>query len=143
MAKKPGIAFAQIAAVAPSKRGAKNPGLEHVQAFLHRFGYLAPASYSAGELDEPTSRALATFQRFQGLPTTGEFDDSTRAGMTIARCGLLDVHLGIEFATTCAWDRRGLTYAFDTGTNDIAGSDEFQAVRNAFQTWAGAVPHKR
>ena len=60
--------------------------------------------------------------------------------MTVSRCGLPDVHLGIEAATVCWWDQRGLTYAFDVGTADIAGNAEFQAVRNAFQTWSAAVP---
>ena len=33
-----------------------------------------------------------------------------------------------------------LTFAFEDGTNDVGGSAEFQAVRNAFATWAAAVP---
>ena len=44
----------------------------------------------------------------------------------------------IDFATTCRWTKRNLTFAFDTGTADTAG--EFTAVRNAFKTWAAIVP---
>ena len=49
------------------------------------------------------------------------------------------MRLGIEFATTCAWNQPEVTFALDTGTNDVAGDAEFEAIRNAFQTWAAVI----
>jgi Matrixin len=60
--------------------------------------------------------------------------------MTKSTCGLPDMFNGVAASTRCRWTQRGLTYAFNNGTNDIAGQDEFQAVRNAFSTWASIVP---
>ena len=60
--------------------------------------------------------------------------------MGALRCGLPDMESGIDFSTKCCWNRRNISFAFNNGTNDIAGTAEFQAVRNAFQTWAGVVP---
>jgi len=74
------------------------------------------------------------------LPITGEFDSATKKQMTQARCELPDMNNGIAFSTRCRWNQQRLTYAFRNGTNDIASEDEFQAVRNAFTTWALIVP---
>jgi hypothetical protein len=130
--------FAAIRKVEPTKKGEKNEGLNDVQDFLQRFGYLGKG-YNPGELDNQTSEALSKYQKANGRRATGEFNKATRAQMTTHRCGLPDMDSGIAFATQCAWDKTQLTFAFDTGTNDIGGSGEFQAVRNAFQTWAQVV----
>lgn len=133
-------AFPEIGRLAATKRGAKQEGLKHVQEFLNRFGYVRSMSVvAANTLDDPTALALANYQRFNQLPVTGEFDEATREQMTIPRCGHADLRQGVAFVTQCAWDKCDLTFAFDTGTNDIAGAAEFQAVRNAFQTWAAVV----
>ena len=131
--------FAAVRGVEPTKRGEKNEGLKDVQAFLQRFGYLEEGSYNPSELDNQTSEALRKYQRANGRQATGEFNKATREQMTTFRCGLPDMALGIEFATLCSWDKTDLTFAFDTGTDDISGAGEFQAVRNAFQTWAKVV----
>ncbi len=128
--------FATIATVDPTKKGAKNKELIHVQDFLQRFGYLEESSYKPSELDNRTSEALKKYQRANGKQATGEFNTATREQMATHRCGHPDMSSGIDFATQCAWDKNQLTFAFDNGTNDIGGSGEFQAVRNAFQTWA-------
>jgi hypothetical protein len=56
------------------------------------------------------------------------------------RCGLTDPVGRARFTTLCSWDHPCLTYAFDTGTADVPGVGEFQAVRDAFATWAAATP---
>lgn len=133
-------AFPKIAAVRPISKGERAAGFEHVQSYLTRFGYLKEGVFQAGELDAPTSQALARYQRFNGLEVTGDFDEATRDQMTTPRCALPDMRLGVEFVTTCAWQWRNLTYAFDIGTPDVPGNNEWQAVRSAFQTWQVVVP---
>ncbi|MEZ4727359.1 MAG: matrixin family metalloprotease [Caldilineaceae bacterium] len=41
----------------------------------------------------------------------------------------------VDFSTTTAWTDRIITYFFANGTNDIAGDNEHQAVREAFDVW--------
>ena len=132
--------FEAVLHVPATKKGESSEGLENVQHFLARFGYLEEGKYTPDELDEPTSEALTKYQKFYKLRPTGNFTKATAEQMATGRCGLPDLRLGIEFATTCAWQKFNLTFAFDTGTNDVAGNAEFQAVRNAFQTWAAVVP---
>ena len=135
------VAFPEIAAVPTTPtRGRQIPGLEHVQKYLNRFGYKAEMELcEAGVLDDMTSTMLRRYQRQNALPETGVFDDATRDSMTTTRCGLKDMNNGVDFAVTCAWNRCNFTFAFDVGTNDIGAAAEFQAVRNAFGTWAGVV----
>ncbi|MFE2560124.1 matrixin family metalloprotease, partial [Streptomyces sp. NPDC059352] len=132
------LAFPKISNVPTASVGEEVRGLERVQGFLTRFGYLADG-YNVNVVDDSTSRALQKFQEFNGLPTTGEFDAKTRATMTQPRCALPDLIGGVEFATTCAWDHRNLTFAFEAGTSDAPGDEEFDAVRNALGTWSGSV----
>jgi hypothetical protein len=127
-----------LAEVSPTKKGESGPGIENVQNFLIRFGYLEGGEYEPDTLDDETSAALAKYQERNGLPVTGDFDETTRDLATTSRCGLPDLSGGIDFATQCAWTKWSLTYHFDVATADCAG--EFQAVRNALATWAAAVP---
>jgi len=140
MAEDQPRAFLFVAQVPLTAYQDKSPGFEHVQRFLARFGYLLPGIYEEGVLDDPTSTALAKYQQFNRLPVTGVFDEESREEMTQPRCAMPDMGSGVTFNLSCAWDRRNLTYAFDTGTDDIAGVREWQAIRAAFQTWAAVVP---
>lgn len=134
------VAFPEIAAVAATSRGKRTPGLEYVQKFLNRFGYMAEMEIAeAGTLDDTTATMLRRYQRHHALPETGVFDDATREMMTTTRCGMKDMNNGIEFNVACSWNRCNFTFAFDVGTNDIGADAEFQAVRNAFATWASVV----
>lgn len=133
-------AFPLIAEVPPTARHEKSPGFEHIQRFLARFGYVLPGTYDEGLLDGVTSTALVKYQKFNRLPATGEFDEATRNEMTQSRCAMPDMGSGVAFNLTCAWDRSSLTFALDTGTEDVAGDQEWQAIRTAFQTWAAVVP---
>ncbi|TQM26456.1 putative peptidoglycan binding protein [Nocardia bhagyanarayanae] len=147
--------FVHVAEVADTKFGEATPNFGNVQCFLQRFGYLLEDSKETPEsghggpararvtgiLDADTSTALARYQDFHGLPVTGLFDTATREMMTRPRCGLPDsAAIPLRFVRACAWRKTWLTYSFDTGTADIAGDDERQAVRNAFVTWAAAAP---
>jgi hypothetical protein len=130
----------RIAQVPLTDVGQEAPGFEDVQGFLERFGYLVSASYQVGTLDSTTSDALSKLQSLYGLSVTGRFDDATRAAMTTPRCGMPDMEGGARFVALCAWNRGDLTYAFDSGTDDVAGTAEWQAIRVAFQTWQAAGP---
>jgi len=121
-------------------KGESNPQFTLVHDFLKRFGYLPPTSVSGPQLDERVSSALALYQKRHGLPATGAFDEATRDMMAKPRCGLPDLFSGLKFNTTCSWAAPCLTFAFENSTSDIGGFGEFQAVRNAFATWAGATP---
>ncbi|HEU5472615.1 MAG TPA: RICIN domain-containing protein [Actinophytocola sp.] len=146
-----------IAKVSDARMDEAPEGFDLVQEFLHRFGYLTDdstvqgaASLGAktaeakisGVLDADTSTALSRYQDFHSLPATGIFDAATRDMMSRSRCLLPDPQTTapLAFATTCAWDRTALTFAFDAGTDEVAGDDERQAVRNAFITWSAAAP---
>lgn len=132
-------AFREIMRVKPAAEGEAPEGIEHVQAFLERFGYMAGAP-ERGRVDRNTSEALRKFQEFNGLEPTGIFDERTREVMTFPRCGLPDMTAGAAFSTTCKWNKTDITFAFDTGTAQSPGVSAFDAIRAAFSTWAGAIP---
>lgn len=114
-----------------------------MQDFLQRFGYFpagGPGGVGPEAFRAARSRALVLYQRRHSLPVTGELDERTNAQMSLSRCGLPDLHDGLAFCTRGAWPSPQLTYAFGRGTRDLRGSDELQAVRRAFATWAAAVP---
>lgn len=141
MASEQPEAFVEIAAVKATSKSGEEEGLSHVQDFLYRFGYTGEReALKTGVLDDETSAALTKYQARQGLPSTGEFDEATRHQMTTARCAFPDMSAGVAFSTTCDWQKSEVTFAFDTGTNDVGGTAEFAATRNAFQTWAAVIP---
>lgn len=41
-----------------------------------------------------------------------------------------------NFVTVGTWGRNNITFSFQNGTNDIPGTDEQNAIRQAFQIWA-------
>jgi hypothetical protein len=132
--------FAAIKSARSMSRGQEDPAFKPVQDFLQRFGYLRARTYRENQLDDATAEALARYQQRHGLAPTATFDDQTREQMTTHRCGMPDLDSGVAFSTRCSWPNPNLTFAFEDGTNDVGGAAEFQAVRNAFATWASAAP---
>src|SRR5215510_7223528 len=105
------VAFPEIAAVPTATRGKQTKGLEFVQKYLNRFGYMAEMEIAdAGVLDDMTSVMLRRYQQRHALPQTGVFDAATKQSMTTTRCGLPDMNNGIDFATTCSWGRCNITF---------------------------------
>lgn len=125
-----------ISALPTTKPGEISPGFAEVQRYLRSFGYLRRGAYTPGQVDPSTSEALRKYQERHDLTPTGTFDEPTREQMLKSRCAMPDMRNGVAFLTACPWGRRTLTFAFDTGTNDISGVGEFDAVRAAFATWA-------
>lgn len=132
--------FAAIKSARLMSRGEEDPEFAAVQEFLQRFGYLRAGTFQNTKLDDETAEGLKRYQQRHGLNPTGAFDDQTREQMATHRCGMKDLDAGVAFSTRCAWPNPNLTFAFEDGTNDVNGTGEFQAVRNAFATWAAAVP---
>ncbi|MDX2153780.1 MAG: RICIN domain-containing protein [Bryobacteraceae bacterium] len=129
-------------------------GFVAVKDFLKRFGYLqtngaqpaqGPQAAATNVLDDATSVALVKYQARHRIPVTGVFDAPTREMMSRSRCAIPDIGPGAAagvapaFSIAGAWNRDTLTYAFGSGTNDVTGGEEFQAVRRAFATWSAAV----
>src|SRR5262249_55030043 len=121
-------------------KGDQSARIVHAQAFLHRFGYLTEGSFKSGVLDDATSRSLHAYQEFSHLRPSGIRDRETVDQLLKGRCGMPDVIDQLRFVRMAAWDKMDLTFAFGTQTSDVAGTDEFQAVRDAFQTWAAVIP---
>lgn len=132
--------FLAIKAASLMSSSQQDPSFKVVQDFLQRFGYLRANTFKSNQLDDATAEGLARFQQRHGLTTTGTFDNQTREMMTTHRCGMADLDSGVAFVARCSWPNPNLTFAFEDGTNDVAGAGEFQAVRNAFATWAAAAP---
>jgi hypothetical protein len=140
MAQKTIQPFAAIKSAPLMSKGQQDPGFKAVQDFLQRFGYLRAQAFNGNQLDEPTADALARYQKQHGIAQTSRFDDQTRKMMTKHRCGMPDLNSGLDFVARCSWLNPNLTFALEDGTNDVAGTGEFQAIRNAFATWAAAAP---
>lgn len=124
-----------IASAPTLNLGDKHPAIKSIKKFLGRFGYLDSNNIN-DLLDKSTSAALTEYQRFSHLPQTGILDTQTRDLMSKPRCGHPDPTGAVAFKINCPWDRLELTFAFDSGTNDIPGKGEHEAVRNALRTWA-------
>ncbi|MEP7141750.1 MAG: matrixin family metalloprotease [Ferruginibacter sp.] len=124
--------------------GTENSDIGKVQKYLTRFGYLNSV-ISPGKLDEPTSRALKSFQGVFGIEETGELNPKTSTALQMHRCGTPDLgailsirggESGSFVLRGCGYNKTQFTYRFVNGTNDVSGTQERNAVRNAFKTWA-------
>lgn len=123
-----------LAEVELGTQGRAVRGLPLVREYLQHYGYLPDGGGKSNRLDGRTAEGLRLFQRFVGLDETGDFDEATRSLMTEARCGMPDPVP--TFATVkCRWQKASLSYVLDTGTADVAGQGEWDAVRAAFATW--------
>jgi hypothetical protein len=111
--------------------------VDRVQDHLRRFGYLQPEDAgqargvmtpraTAGTLDDATRQALRGYQRFHGLPATGEPDDATVAHMSLPRCGVPDVapNAGLSqfVASGDRWPTTKLRYGFVNFTGDLTAA---------------------
>ena len=133
--------------------GAKGRDVERLQRYLKEFGYSQSAhleSFGAdisavaeppaklGVFDGHTADALKEFQRFNGLPITGQLDDATHALMSQPRCGFPDV---AEFVLQGSkWTRNNLTYGFQNFTADLTAAQVRAAIAEAFGLWSAVTP---
>ncbi|MGH3973011.1 MAG: matrixin family metalloprotease [Pseudonocardiaceae bacterium] len=139
----PNNSWDHMRSIHTARKGDRVPDIELIRRYLRRFGYLdvpGGTELVTEVVDEATSSALETLQEFFGLPRTGEFDEATREVMARPRCGLPDLGNSAAFVTRCPWRQATLSFAFDIGTLDVAGTTEFQAARNAITTWQVVCP---
>ena len=166
--KSGGDGAALVDAPGELKAGSSGDGVEALQSYLTRFGYLAtPAakddgrlaeldlrpSPAPGEFDKATEEALRQFLERAGLPTTGKLDEATSEKMEQPRCGnpditpltnptilsLVEPHVAGFVATGGRWPTRNLRYAFQETGVDLPAASVRQAIHQAFSTWAGWV----
>jgi len=126
--------------------GSQGKEVASVQAWLRRFGYFsrdrgAPqplADANLAILDSPTASALRRFQRFYGLPETGEVDAATAHVMSLPRCGFPDL---AEFAVDGRrWNTNNLTYAINNTPAGLSIAQVQAAIRDAFSLWSAVTP---
>jgi len=156
------------------KRGAKSKPVAELQEFLQAFGYLRmaepgqprprgrspfattelagmpiPAAVAAtGSFDPATESGLTNFQRFLGLPITGELDIATVAEMSKPRCGVPDLLPRVVgpfgfAAPGNRWPRTQLSYSFDESINTVPGVSAQLirgGIRAALDLWSAATP---
>jgi peptidoglycan hydrolase-like protein with peptidoglycan-binding domain len=135
--EKGGIVMGEVRAIkSPTevglRAGAEGSGVEELQRYLRRFGYLPiedagvfepirvtvpTADPIPGKFDNVTIDALRAYQRFHGLPPTGELDAATVAHMAIPRCGFPDIVPA--FNVQGRWPTTFLRYGFQNFTPDV------------------------
>ena len=140
-------------------RGSEGAGVEELQQYLSRFGYLrledagefnavrgaSPVPEAATrQFDEVTVEALRSYQRFYGLPTTGKLDEATATQMSKPRCGFPDVSdaAGVSSFTAQGnrWTNTDLRYGFQNFTPDLTQDEVRNAIAAAFALWSEVTP---
>lgn len=110
------------------------------QKYLSDYHYLSPSR--SGNHDIKT--ALKNFQKFFGLPVTGELDEETLYQMKKPRCGVPDVdenggRLRIKrFSTWGKWRKTDLKYYLSFG-EDMSEADQARVMARAFQMWSAVA----
>lgn len=98
--------------------------------FLKAFGYF--------DHNANISDSLAAYQRYNGLPITGEPDEATIAHMCQRRCRHAD-NPG-RASVTSKWQKRDLTWKFLNYTLDIPQHEISDSINKAFALWSAVVP---
>uniref|UniRef100_A0A7M5WV05 ShKT domain-containing protein n=1 Tax=Clytia hemisphaerica TaxID=252671 RepID=A0A7M5WV05_9CNID len=120
-------------------------------SYLERYGYHQKPSeknllfeYSSStipEEEETIKSSIKNFQRFVGLPQTGEFDDATLHQMEAPRCGRPDFQpqtLLFSLPQRYYWKKWDLTYRVEKYTSDLAKQDIDQIFKDSFEQWTKA-----
>ncbi|MBD0272213.1 MAG: matrixin family metalloprotease [Acetobacteraceae bacterium] len=111
---------------------------------LERFGLrpqaLAARPKATGAFDDQLRAGLKRFQRFNGLPQTGELDQPTLDLMARPRCGFPDAEIGEFSLQGSKWPKTNLTYAFQNFSPDLTPAQIRGAVQQAFALWAAVTP---
>ncbi|MFD3401577.1 matrixin family metalloprotease [Kribbella sp. NPDC058693] len=136
------------------RRGATTPVVSALHAYLGRFGWLRVPGQERvvadhdvlpevepGRFDEGTEAAVTEFQRFYGLPVTGDLNPETVALMRRPRCGVPDKppgrHAGpAEFAALgTKWQNLRPGYHLNSGTADLSNASVENALQFAYRSW--------
>ncbi|HEY5854095.1 MAG TPA: matrixin family metalloprotease [Aldersonia sp.] len=148
---------ARLAAHVVATVGERAPQVARVRESLIQFGYLredmdrAPAQ----EYTKTLQRSMRLFQRYVGLPATGNLDVATLKLLSAKRCGMKDIpYEALEDALTDAgdeetdpftfrfnsgpWSTHNLNYRIYNGTPDVV--NEVAIVDQAFGVWQAVCP---
>jgi hypothetical protein len=128
--------------------GERHPHVLYLKRYLEKFGYYRRCRCVDDLFCKDTREAVEKYQRFFGLPVTGALDQATMYQMSKPRCGVPDVHPDEDVQKRVAdyclsggkWDSNNLTYFFQNGTADIAGTTERDVIRQALDAWAFVTP---
>lgn len=83
--------------------------------------------------------AIKEMQRFANIPETGIVDETTKAIMSMPRCGLPDID-DFGYYYSRKWSKSDLTYRVENYTPDLEKSEVDRILREAFQLWADYIP---
>ena len=93
-----------------------------------------------------TTVAIENFQKFFGLPVTGELDEDTLHEMKKPRCGVPDVdNTGGDqkrYATLGKWHTTDLKYYLTYG-DDMSHQRQARIIADAFKYWSEKAPKLR
>jgi hypothetical protein len=148
----------------PLGLGESGDAVERLQTLLELAGYLRLPARNAlglfypnaadyvdlvpeaviGQFDESTRHALATFQLFHGLRSTGQMDEETSRVMAQPRCGVPDLAYADDAQNVMGagdpWPRTDLTFGFAEYTGDLIDQEVRNAIINAFDLWSEVTP---
>lgn len=110
------------------------------QHYLQQYHYLSPDD---DHIHQNTTEAIEKFQKFFGLPVTGELDDDTLYEMKKPRCGDPDVNIGglriKRYATRGKWGNTTLAYYLSYG-DDMNKTEQSRIIAEAFKYWSDVAP---
>ena len=109
------------------------------QDYLRHYHYISPARSG----NHNTTAAIENFQKFFGLPVTGELDEDTIREMKKPRCGVPDVDVTggrkKRYATSGKWWKTNLKYYMTYG-DDMSHDKQASIMARAFKYWSDAAP---
>ena len=122
------------------KFGESGESVDHLIHYLSQFGhwdfpFIAPPH---NLFDEQTRAALENYQRFFGLPITGELDNATLTLVNTPRCGVPDT----QTFDVNKWPTNllRLSASYTSVFPNIPDSVWIRLVLSTFDTWAAAGP---
>lgn len=132
------------------KKGATGQEVIDIQNYLRQLGYIQDESMvNEGEFDDATLEALEKYQRFYGLPTTGEVDSATFESLRNPhRCGVPDVIpkrlIGRQVGILAnPWPKTNLGYFFqniDTSPDIDTREKAAAAFQSGYSLWHAVTP---
>ena len=107
--------------------------------YLRRYHYISPERFG----NQNITAAIENFQKFFGLPVTGQLDDDTIYEMQKPRCGMPDVDISggpqKRYATLSKWKKTNLKYYMTYG-DDMSHDHQARIMAKAFKYWSDAAP---
>ncbi|XP_078381219.1 collagenase 3-like [Oculina patagonica] len=108
--------------------------------YLTQYHYISPTRSG----NHNTTVAIENFQKFFGLPVTGELDEDTLDEMKKPRCGVPDVDINDggqqkRYATLGKWYKTTLKYYLTYG-DDMSHDHQAKIIARAFKYWSDVAP---